>query len=261
MVDYPISVKDAVLKLRTAPVDDLPALISRYANDPRQGVRKAVEAADKRYREYRAEYERTEELYRFQWEIAGDGVVVGMDEVGRGAIAGPLTVACVQLPREPIIVGLNDSKQLTPAMREDLARQIRQHALAIGIAHVPPEDIDVFGMSRALRRAMLEALEDSGVEPDAVLIDGNDLHLHPKERCIVKGDGRVAAIAAASIIAKVTRDAIMSLAEADYPGYGFATSKGYASPEHIAAIQEKGMTEFHRVSFCGNIVNQQLGLF
>lgn len=107
---------------------------------------------------------------------------------------------------------------------------------------------------------MLGALKDADIEPDAVLIDGNPLHIHPLEKTIVKGDAKVACIAAASIVAKVTRDELMVKLADDYPGYYFAESKGYASPEHIAAIQERGLTDMHRKTFCQNFY-QQLRLF
>ncbi|MFZ2755435.1 MAG: ribonuclease HII, partial [Atopobiaceae bacterium] len=104
--------------------------------------------------------------------------------------------------------------------------------------------------------AMRMAIEDSHVDPDAVLIDGNPVHVHPAERCIVKGDSRIACIAAASIVAKVSRDALMVGLDASYPGYHLAESKGYASPEHIAAIRKKGLSELHRATFCEHFVDK-----
>lgn len=250
------NVAELALKIKTAPLQEIPALIERYADDPRLGVQRACATAAKRLAAYEAERERTMKLYEEQCTFGGSGVVIGIDEVGRGAVAGPLTVAAVALSDEPII-GLDDSKRLKPGRREDLARIIRGSALAIGIAHIAPEDIDACGMGASLRAAMLRALEDTGLVPDAVLIDGNPMHLHPKERCIVKGDGRIACIAAASIVAKVTRDALMVFAEDDYPGYGFAASKGYASPEHIAAIKDKGLSPYHRATFCSAFLHEQ----
>ena len=189
--------------------------------------------------------------------LGGEGLVLGVDEVGRGAVAGPLTVCAVALPASPEILGLNDSKQLTPAHREEVAAKLAEVATAIGIAHIPPEVIDARGMAAALRLAMATAIEDSGVEPDAVLIDGNPVHVHEREVSIVKGDARVACIAAASIVAKVTRDAMMVELDSQYPGYHLAASKGYASPDHIAAIRERGCSLIHRVTFCGNFMETQ----
>lgn len=117
-----------------------------------------------------------------------------------------------------------------------------------------PASIDAVGMASALRFAMAKAIEDAGVEPDCVLVDGNPVHVHPREKTLVKGDARIAAIAAASIVAKVTRDSIMVAYDEEYPGYHLAECKGYGSAAHIAAIRERGLTPIHRVSFCGNFL-------
>lgn len=240
--------------LHDAPHDELPALIERFDSDPRAQVKKAVEQACRRYARQEGERERVRAMYQLQDQLAQGGVALGLDEVGRGSIAGPLTVCAVALPAEPLIWGLNDSKQLTPARREVLAVQVAEHALAIGIAHIEPASIDAVGMACALRMGMTRAIEASGIEPDAVLIDGNPVHVHPREICIVKGDAQVACIAAASIVAKVTRDAMMVAYARDYPAYHLDACKGYGSAEHIAAIREHGLTPLHRVSFCGNFV-------
>lgn len=241
-------------ELSSAPVEEIEALLERYREDPRVQVRKACATAERRLERERAEHARVEAMYARMAELGGDGVVVGVDEVGRGSVAGPLTVCAVCLPPEPIIWGLNDSKKLTPARRETLAARIAEIARAIGMCHIPPEDIDRDGMARSLRRAVALAVADTGLEPGCVLMDGNPLHAVKGERDVVHGDATVACIAAASIVAKVTRDAMMVELDAEYPGYHFAESKGYASSEHIAAIQSKGLTDQHRVSFCGNFL-------
>jgi ribonuclease HII len=163
-------------------------------------------------------------------------------------------VCAVALPEEPIIWGLNDSKQLTPTKREELAIQIAEHALAIGIAHIEPASIDVVGMGVAIRMGMAQAIEAAGIEADAVIIDGNPVHVHPREVTLVKGDARVACIAAASIVAKVTRDAMMVAYAREYPAYHFDSCKGYGSAEHIAALRACGPCALHRLSFCGNFM-------
>ena len=178
----------------------------------------------------------------------------GCDEAGRGCLAGAVYAAAVILPQDFRNERLNDSKQLSPARREALAARIAEEAVAVGIAHVEPASIDALGMGVCLRRAMAAAVTDTGLEPDCVLIDGNPVHAHPAERCVVKGDAQVAAIAAASIVAKVTRDALMVAFDGEYPGYHLAESKGYGSAEHISAIKERGLTPIHRVSFCGNFL-------
>ncbi len=250
----PATAREVVGMLSDAPLDEARELVERYREDPRKQVMRAVEVARRRIEREEAERDRVEAMYALERELGGDGVVVGVDEVGRGALAGPLTVAAVRLPASPIVWGLNDSKQLTPSRREALAAQIADVALAIGIAHVEPASIDALGMALSLRQAMARAVGDTGLDPDCVLIDGNPVHAHPAERCLVKGDARVASIAAASIVAKVTRDTLMVAYDEEYPGYHLAESKGYGSAEHIAAIRERGLTPIHRVSFCGNFL-------
>lgn len=197
------------------------------------------------------------------------GVVVGLDEVGRGALAGPLTVACVALPDDPQIIGIDDSKKLSPKRRELLAVQIEQVALGIGICHIEPEQIDAAGMAASLRVAMgraLKACKDdlakrSGIDAvDAVLIDGNPIHIHENEKCVVKGDGKIACIAAASIVAKVTRDALMCTYDGEYEAYKFASNKGYGSQAHIDALRTVGPCKIHRRSFLGNLLAKQQSL-
>lgn len=241
-------------ELASAPPDQIEGLLERYRDDPRAQVRKVCERARRRLDRERAERERVEGMYARMRELGGAGVVVGVDEVGRGSVAGPLTVCAVCLPDEPRIWGVNDSKQLSPARREMLAVRIAETARAIGICHIPPERIDAIGMARSLREAVAGAVADTGLAPDCVLMDGNPLGAVPNERDVVHGDATVACIAAASIVAKVTRDELMVELDAEYPAYHLARSKGYASPEHIQAIRERGLTPVHRVSFCGNFL-------
>lgn len=202
-------------------------------------------------------------------EVGGPGIVVGIDEVGRGALAGPLMVAAVALPDEPQVVGIDDSKKLSPKRREALAAQIREVALGVGICHIPPDEIDACGMAASLRVCMARALaacerdiaaRGNGSGADAVLVDGNPIHLHANEKTIVKGDGKAACIAAASIVAKVTRDALMVEYAKSYPAYHFDSNKGYGSAAHIEALHELGPCELHRRSFLGNIRGQQQSL-
>lgn len=254
MAARPTSAREIAATLSDAPEAEALELIERYAEDPRKQVQHAIAAARRRIERAAAERDRVHGMYSLMREMGGNGLVIGVDEVGRGSIAGPLTVGAVALPDEPEILGLNDSKQLTPERREALAAQIADVAVAIGICHVEPASIDAVGMAQALRMAMAGAIADTGVEPDCVLIDGNPMHVHPKEKTLVKGDARIACIAAASIVAKVTRDSMMVAYDEEYPGYHLAQCKGYASPEHIAAIKERGLSPIHRVSFCGNFL-------
>lgn len=241
-------------ELASASFDEIDALIERYSEDPRAQVQKALDRARRKRDKECAERERVEAMYERMVELGGAGVVVGVDEVGRGSVAGPLTVCAVCLPSEPRVWGINDSKQLSPAKRELLAVRIAECARAIGICHIPPARIDEVGMARALREAVAGAVKDTGLDPDCVLMDGNPLGAVANERDVVKGDATVACIAAASIVAKVTRDEMMVEYDAEYPGYHLAQSKGYASAEHIQAIKDRGLTPIHRVSFCGNFL-------
>lgn len=256
--------RELLAEIKTASRDEAYEIMQRYADDPRVGVQKALVQLKNRVVKEEQEEARVHAMYTFMHESANcDGVpepiIIGIDEVGRGSIAGPLTVGAVALPDKPEIKLLNDSKQLSAAQRELVATQIKEVALGIGIYHVAPERIDEIGMAQALREAMLGALSVVGITPDAVLIDGNPMHLHKHEKTIVKGDGKVAAIAAASIVAKVTRDAMMVEYDKLYPEYDFASNKGYASQKHIEMIGEIGLCPIHRVSFCHNFVkNLQL---
>ncbi len=241
-------------ELSSAEEAEIPQLLERYGEDPRQQVKKACERAQKRLERLQTERERVDKMYETMAELGGSGVIVGVDEVGRGSVAGPLTVCAVCLPMEPRILGLNDSKQLTAAKRETLSVHIAEVAHAIGICHIPPAEIDEQGMARSLRKAVAGAVVDTGLTPDCVLMDGNPLGAVPNERDVVHGDATVACIAAASIVAKVTRDEMMVELDAEYPGYHLAQSKGYASADHIQAIKERGLSPIHRVSFCGNFL-------
>lgn len=256
----PVTAREIAAALSTAPIEEAQELVERYAEDPRKQVVRAVGVARRRIERELAERERVRGMYALQRELGGEGVVIGVDEVGRGALAGPLGVAAVCLPDEPVIWGLNDSKQLSPHERERLAGSIAEHALGVGLAYIEPASIDALGMTVCLRQAMAQAIQHTGLGPDRVLIDGNPIGAHPAEFCVVHGDARIACIAAASIVAKVARDALMVSLDGEYPGYHLAENKGYGSAEHIQAIRELGLSPLHRVSFCGNFV-EQLRLF
>lgn len=249
-----IRAKELAATIASANWNEFLEMESRYADDPRKQVQSALSKARRRLEKEQREKDRVLGMYQLQRTLGGEGVVLGVDEVGRGAVAGPLTVAAVALPTDMPVWGINDSKQLSPSRREALAQQIEQVAHAVGISHVPPEEIDAMGMAAALRKAMREAIANTGVDPDCVLIDGNPMHIHERETCVVKGDAKIACIAAASIVAKVTRDALMVAYDALYPEYHLGECKGYASSEHIEAIRQHGLCPIHRVSFCGNIV-------
>ncbi|MEO6096241.1 MAG: ribonuclease HII [Fibrobacteria bacterium] len=180
-------------------------------------------------------------------------VLCGVDEVGRGPLAGNVVAACVILDfKAKPIVGLNDSKKLGPAVRENLCTEIRERALAYGVGECSPEEIDMHNILRASLLAMRRALEAMGMPPGLLLVDGNQRipDVSWPQRTLVKGDGRSASIAAASILAKVVRDRQMSEMHARYPVYGFDVHKGYATRKHRDAIEKYGLTPIHRKTFC-----------
>ncbi len=248
-------------RLQQADEAEFEVLERSLVADTRKGVRAALETARHRLAAVAAEQARLEGMYSFQRELAGGSVAVGLDEVGRGPLAGPLAVGAVVLPDSPRIAGLNDSKQVKPADRERIAEEIKRVALAWAVCYVEPADIDAHGMTASLTSAFKQALrtvEESGIEVGAVLLDGNPLHMDAREINVVKGDGKCASIAAASIVAKVERDALMCRFAEQYPEYGFEANKGYASAAHLEAIKQFGLSPIHRVSFCHAFVQESL---
>lgn len=175
--------------------------------------------------------------------------IVGIDEVGRGCWAGPLVAGAVILS-DPI-VGLRDSKKLSKAQRERLATDIRLAAEAIGLGWVWPDEVDEWGVTKAVRMAMHRALSEIAAPFEVIIIDGNINYFPEDERAqaVIKADDSVPAVSAASIVAKVARDAYMAEAASRLPGYGFETHVGYGTAVHIAALQKLGVTELHRKSY------------
>lgn len=183
----------------------------------------------------------------------GGIVVAGMDEVGRGPLAGNVVTACVVMPEEPAILWIDDSKKLSESRREKVYEEIMAQAVYIGIGEVTPEEIDRINILEATRKAMREAA--AKVPADVFLIDAvTNLGLKGREIPVIKGDASSYSIAAASIIAKVTRDRQMIEMDKLYPEYGFARNKGYGTKEHIEALKRIGPCPIHRRSFIGHFV-------
>lgn len=188
---------------------------------------------------------------RLAWQD-GCRAVAGIDEAGRGALAGPVVAACVVLPLGRVPPGVNDSKLLTPAQREDLYEPILRTARGVGVGVVDACEIDAINILRATHKAMRLALNNlsRGLQTDLALIDGLPVRPFPiAQIALIGGDGRSANIAAASIIAKVTRDRLMRALETEYPGYGFASHKGYGTSAHLRALHEQGPCPLHRRSY------------
>ncbi|WP_411346082.1 ribonuclease HII [Paenibacillus sp. WLX1005] len=188
--------------------------------------------------------------------------VAGVDEVGRGCLFGDVVAAAVVMPQELIIEGVTDSKKLSDKKREQLYTQIMDQALAVGIGHVSAAIVDEINIKQAARLAMKIALEQLTVSPNYILVDAEQVDLPQPQRSIIKGDANSHSIAAASIIAKVTRDRLcVGEWEEQYPGYGIAGHKGYATKLHRERILELGVTPLHRRSFLGNLLLEQPTLF
>jgi ribonuclease HII len=175
--------------------------------------------------------------------------IAGLDEAGRGALFGPVVAAAVILNPKRRIVGLDDSKKLTPERRAELAPRIRQHALAWAVAEIDAQRIDAWNIYQASRQAMTAALQQLSVQPDYLLIDAMQLDVLIEQKSLIKGDARSVSIAAASILAKTHRDTCMEKWDAVYPQYGLARHKGYATPDHLEALRQHGPSPLHRHSF------------
>ena len=172
--------------------------------------------------------------------------IVGLDEVGRGALAGPLVAAAVKLPTHKRLYKIRDSKLLTEKEREELAKKIKKQS-KIGFGIVEPKEINRLGLSQALKKAYFLALKNLKITPGFILVDGYKIPEIPfPQKGVIKGDMKVASIASASIVAKVKRDNIMKKLAKKYPGYGFEKNKGYATAEHLAKLKEKGPSPVHR---------------
>lgn len=242
-------------RLAQTDTEQLMEFVQVYESDSRAGVQKLVETARKRFDKLQQEKIRTENLKKYEKEYDNYTYICGIDEVGRGPLAGPVVAAAVILPKDCDILYINDSKKLSAAKREELYDVIMEKAVSVGIGMVGPERIDEINILQATYEAMRQAIGQLDPQPDLLL---NDAVTIPKVEIyqvpIIKGDAKSISIGAASIIAKVTRDRLMENYEDIYPGYGFAANKGYGSAEHIAALKKLGPTLFHRATFIKNFV-------
>ena len=216
---------------------------------------KAEEKELKKIEKLQKEIARCEELKKYEKEYESFGYICGIDEVGRGPLAGPVVAGAVILPKDCDILYINDSKKLSEKKREELYDIIMEKAIAVGIGYASHIRIDEINILQATYEAMREAISKLSIKPDillndAVTIPGVDIKQVP----IIKGDAKSISIGAASIIAKVTRDRLMVEYDSKYPGYGFASNKGYGSAAHIAALKEIGPCDIHRHSFIKNFV-------
>lgn len=249
------SIAQIRLEFEQAGEKEWESLCEIYEGDGRSGVKNLIERYRKKQEALAAERERLYAMRSFERRYDEYELICGIDEAGRGPLAGPVVAGAVILPRDCEILYLNDSKKLSAAKREALYDEIMDKASAVGVGMASPARIDEINILQATYEAMRDAVAKLGVEPgillnDAVTIPGILVPQVP----IVKGDAKSVSIAAASIIAKVTRDRLMVQYDEVLPGYGFAQNKGYGSKDHIEALKRLGPTPIHRQSFIGHFV-------
>jgi ribonuclease HII len=226
-------------------------LLAALENDGRQGARALAQRLRARQQSDQAETQRLRSLLKYEKELwtKGFALIAGVDEAGVGPLAGPVIAGAVILPNHYQLRGLKDSKQLAESVRIELAAQIKRDAIAWAVGAATVEEIDRLNVYHASLLAMQRAVTDLLTAPDFVLVDGRrTLRVETPQRGIVRGDAQSASIAAASIIAKTTRDALMLELDQQYPGYGLAAHKGYPTPEHFRTLRERGALPIHRRS-------------
>lgn len=236
--------------LQAAEDQMLPDFITRFESDERSGVQQLVQKARKRQDALEKEWERLKVMHRYEEQYKDCQAICGIDEAGRGPLAGPVVAAAVILPKDCEILYLNDSKQLSAKKRELLYDEIMEKAVAVGVGYATPQRIDEINILQATYEAMRQAVNKLSVCPDILLNDAVRIPgLSMQQVPIVKGDAKSVSIAAASIIAKVTRDRLMMEYDKAMPQYHFAANKGYGSAEHIEALAVYGASPIHRRSF------------
>ncbi len=234
---------------------ELLEFLKEYRSDERAGVQALVAQAEKRLQKREAELARLDRMKIYERKYADYAWIAGIDEVGRGPLAGPVVACAVILPKNCEILYLNDSKKLSPKKRETLCEEILGKAVSVGIGMASPERIDEINILQATYEAMREAIGKLSPQPtlllnDAVTIPEVDIYQVP----IIKGDAKSVSISAASIVAKVTRDRLMVEYDDVLPEYGFASNKGYGTSEHIEALRKYGPSPIHRKSFIENLL-------
>ncbi|WP_297988956.1 ribonuclease HII [Anoxybacillus sp.] len=231
--------------------DETDEWFQQLLHDERKGVQRLVQQWYKQRETEQRERERFLHMLQYERSLYERGVryIAGVDEVGRGPLAGPVVAAAVILPQDVFLPHLDDSKKLSETKREQLFSLIQQTALAIGIGVVSAREIDELNIYEATKKAMVEAVQSLSVVPEHLLIDAMHIPLSIPQTSIIKGDAHSASIAASSIIAKVTRDRMMKQLGDKYPQYGFERHMGYGTKEHLQAIEQYGVIEEHRRSF------------
>lgn len=241
--------------LKNAKEEELAGLLDEYRSDERPGVQKVVISYEKKLEKYKKELMRIENMCIYEKKYPEAAYICGIDEVGRGPLAGPVVTCAVILPKDCRILYVNDSKKLSEKKREELYDIIMEQALDVSIGIESPAIIDEINILQATYRAMRQSIAGLKHRPDIILVDAVTIpEIDIKQVPIIKGDAKSISIAAASIIAKVTRDRMMQEYDSLYPEYDFASNKGYGTEKHIQALKKIGPSPIHRNSFIGNFV-------
>ncbi|MCD7885306.1 MAG: ribonuclease HII [Lachnospiraceae bacterium] len=249
------SVREIKEAFETAEESMLPELIKEYGQDSRSGVGRLVAQAQKKRELLAKERQRLENMRIYEHKYEDLGLICGIDEAGRGPLAGPVVAGAVILPHDCEILYLNDSKKLTAKRREELFEEIKEKAVSYGIGMASPERIDEINILQATYEAMREAVRQLSPQPQVLLNDAVTIPQIPYRQVpIIGGDGKSLSIAAASVLAKVTRDRLMVEYDVLMPEYGFASHKGYGSAAHIEALKKYGPSPIHRKTFIGHFV-------
>lgn len=237
--------------LSSCSMETLPEQMKQFEGDSRKGVQNLLTSFRKKYDKHLQELERLEEILTYErgcWD-AGYELVAGIDEVGRGPLAGPVVAAAVILPQHCLLPGINDSKKLSAKKRYALEPEIKRASVAWALGAVGPTEIDRINILEATRLAMLRAIKALPVPPQHLLLDALHLPMSLPQTALIKGDALSISIGAASILAKCHRDRMMAVYDETYPGYGLAGHAGYPTPAHKQAVFDMGYSPIHRKSF------------
>lgn len=247
------SLKDIKARFSVLPMELWEEALEELMQDERQGVIRFSESCRKKLNRQKEEILRIQSMQKFEQELAGNQIFAGIDEAGRGPLAGPVVAVAVIMPPECKILYINDSKKLSAAKREELFDQIMDQAEAVGIGIASPGRIDEINILQATYEAMRTAVAELETVPSVLVNDAVTIpQITIPQKPVIKGDAKCYSIAAASIIAKVTRDRMMVQYDELYPEYGFAGHKGYGSAAHIEALRKYGPCPIHRQSFIKN---------
>lgn len=242
-------------QLKNTDINNLESFIETFNVDERSGVQQLVQSARKKLKAFHDECARTEMMKKYENEFPQMAYIAGIDEVGRGPLAGPVVTAAVILPKDCNILYINDSKKLSEKKREALYDIIMKEAVAVSLGIEDVATIDDINILQATLKAMKKSIDSLDVKPDLILADAVEIpDVDIPQLSIIKGDAKSISIAAASIIAKVTRDRMMVQYDELFPEYGFAGNKGYGAQVHIEAIKEHGPCPIHRRTFIKNFV-------